>query len=133
MRLKFIAAAAFALLLGGWQASASQVGPGETFQDAVTLYERGLYAEAKSIFEDLSRQEPDVMADGYIVLCALQTKAAGYDALVADYESRYINSTLTPEINYVYGNILFDEGSYQEAARRFESVPDISLDRRERT
>ena len=133
MRLKFIAAALAALLLGGWQASASQTSPGKTFKDAVTLYERGLYAQARSIFEDLSRQEPDVLADGYIVLCALQTKAAGYESLLSDYESRYINSTLTPEINYLYGNILFDEGSYAAAAQRYADVPSISLDRRERT
>ena len=106
MRLKFIAVAFAALLLGGWQMNAASADPHKDFKTAVTLYERGLYNEARSIFEDLSKQEPDVLTDGYIVLCALKTRAAGYESILSDYESRYIKSTLSPEINLLYGNML---------------------------
>ncbi|MBQ4190000.1 MAG: tetratricopeptide repeat protein [Bacteroidales bacterium] len=133
MRLKFIAVAFAALLLGGWQMNAAPADPHKDFKTAVTLYERGLYNEARSIFEDLSKQEPDVLTDGYIVLCALKTRAAGYESILSDYESRYIKSTLSPEINLLYGNMLFDDGKYAAAAERFAAVPSISIDRRDHT
>ena len=133
MRLRFIAVALAALLMGGWQASAAPADPQKDFKNAVNLYERGLYNEARSIFENLSRQEPDALTDGYIVLCALKTRAAGYQTMLSDYESKYLKSTLTPQINLLYGNLLFEDGNYAAAAERLADVTSLSLDRRDRT
>lgn len=133
MRLKFIAAALAAMLAGGWLSDAGAAVRTTEFKQAENLYRQGLYSEARVLFEDIAARESDSMTDGYIVLCALQEQSDGFETMLREYESRYINSTLSPQINFLYGNILFDKGEYDSAAERFASVPEIALTSQERT
>ena len=84
---------AVALLCPGAQAYAG--GPDEGLRLAEELYRKGMYDEARTLFE---AEEAGPLADGYIVLCALKTGSVDYESLMGEYERKYGRTILTGAI-----------------------------------
>lgn len=94
------------------------------FRDAVDLYDRGLYVSAR---EEFSRMADDALTDGYEILCALQMKSEGTDGMVESYTRRYGITALSPEIFFLNGRILFDEGRYEESLSFLQKIDEKDI------
>ena len=119
MKFKFLASAVLASVLVTWTASALPGSYPKTYRDAVRFYENGMFDHARVLFEDLSRQSPeDPMCAGYVLMCAIQQKAEGFEESIANYGTRYGRTPLSSQIHHLYAVSLFDDGRYEEAARQ---------------
>lgn len=102
------------------------------YKDAVGLYERGLYEQARIAFESISAGKNDPMAEGYAVLCQEKMKTPGYEAAFDRYTDLYPYSSLAPQVRYQYALNLFDEGDYKRAAEYFADVQEKQLPKSQR-
>ncbi|MBO4263919.1 MAG: tetratricopeptide repeat protein [Bacteroidales bacterium] len=107
-------------------AAASDMVHPDVFGDALALYENGMYQRARTLFESLG-DEP--LAQGYAVLCAVKMRAPDYRQVLEDDAFCGRRSIISPSIDYEQALILFDEGSYGEAAAWFAKVPEKRLDK----
>ena len=133
MRIVKIAALAAVLLVSGsltgapGQALYAQES-GETsaavFRRAQTLYENGMFSEAKSAFESLGE---DPMARGYAVLCAVAMRQKEAPQLVSNYLDAVPYSPLRPQLVYRSAANAFEEGDYEEAQRLYAAVNEDDL------
>lgn len=98
---------------------------------AVELFDKGMFDRARIEFEQLHMFRPDVMVDGYQVLCAVNMQSLGYEKLVADYEEQYPYSVLLPKIRFQYGLVLFDKQDYLCASREFSYVDRSEISRKQ--
>lgn len=129
-------AVAQAPALLGAQASNSGRTPsrlGKDWRDAVRLYEDGMYAEARTAFSELSSAHPDMMTEGYAVLCSERLKTPGYEKLVKRYLDEYQHSSLVPLVRFNYALNLFDEEKFSEASYLFKSISPRQLPRSQRS
>ena len=111
-----------ALLLGGVEAVASAGGP-KGLRQAVNLYEKGFYSEAKAFFD----QKDDLLAGDYSALCSAALGERGsLEGLIGRLEA-HPESVLAPEIRRTAGDLLFAEGRYIRPLRSMPS--DISATR----
>lgn len=132
----FAAACAAALTLAASPANASPSGNlpdpklRKTYEHAVSLCDKGMYARARAEFESLSLKGDDCMAEGGRVLCAIGMQSEGAEILFDEYESRYPYSSMLPRLRYEYGLLLFDRQNYQEASKMFSYVSAGELTRK---
>lgn len=92
------------------------------YKHAVMLYDRGIYERACVEFEHLSSECPDVMVEGYKVLCALNMQSENFSLLADEYELQYPYSVLLPKIRMQHGLVLFDRQDYVGAAKQLSRV-----------
>ena len=125
MKLKTILAVSLAasLSLSGGAYASEPVPSG--YAQAVELYNNGMYDRALTLFEALP-SEP--LADGYAVLCAVKMRTEDYALKILEYDRTYPSSVLTPYIRFENARLLFDAGSYAEAALEFSKVNSSVLD-----
>lgn len=99
----------------------------EQFRHALSMYERGLYSDARALF---SAMAPDAQSEGYEVLCAATLRTEGYETMISNYLDKYPYSGLAPLIHYRYGLNLFDDEEYRKAGEEFSSftVKDLPKD-----
>ena len=90
------------------------------FLRGLQLYRTGIYSGARSVFEKIS--DKDSRAEGYAILCAIKTKAFGYQDLVRDYTLKHSGSAMSGLLYFNTGLNLFDEMKYSEAAEAFSHV-----------
>lgn len=95
------------------------------FLRGLRLYRTGVYSGARSVFENISDKDP--RAEGYAILCAIKTKASGYQNLVRDYTLKHAGSAMSGLLYFNTGLSLFDEMKYSEAAAAFSRVKRSSL------
>lgn len=88
----------------------------ETLDYGLMLYGKGMYAEAREVFERLG---PGVLTEGYATLCAAELKAADYEDVASDYFFNYPWSPLLTQLNWRLALNYFDEGHYEMAAAGF--------------
>ena len=88
----------------------------EQFREALSMYERGLFSEARTLFDAIT---PDAQSEGYSVLCAATLRTEGYETMISKYLDKYPYSGLAPLIHYRYGLNLFDDEEYRDASREF--------------
>lgn len=95
-------------------------------REAARLYGSGMYERARSLLLDC---KGDPVADGYGVLCAIKMQSEGFEKEIASYEARHGRSSLSDEIDFEYGRVLFDKGRYADASERFDMVDGARLDK----
>ena len=117
MNKRIILAAAAALLVAAASAQTPE------YRRAVDLYESGMYAEAARLFAALPGSE----AEGYAALCAIEQQTPGYEQLAEAFLDRWPESPLVPQVNFRWGQDLFDRGLYGDAAYRFDCVSQEEL------
>ena len=117
MNKRIILAAAAALLVAAASAQTPE------YRRAVDLYESGMYAEAARLFAALPGSE----AEGYAALCAIEQQTPGYEQLAEAFLDRWPESPLVPQVNFRWGQDLFDRGLYGDAAYRFDCVSQDEL------
>jgi len=100
---------------------------GGQFRHALSLFEKGQYAEAKALFDGIDR--PDAQSEGYGVLCAVKMKTADYPVLVKGYTAKYPYSGLATKINLNYAYNLFDEGDFAAAERLLNKMDETDVDK----
>ncbi|MBR5725087.1 MAG: tetratricopeptide repeat protein [Bacteroidales bacterium] len=91
----------------------------KTWREAMRLYENGMYEQARLLF---SSMRDDPLSDAYEVLCALKMQTADSEELLSAYRLRYPSSSLSGQMHFERGRILFDQGRYQQAAEEFSGV-----------
>ena len=128
LKLRYSALAA-ALALGLALAAPAAAGPDGAFGKAKELYDNGMYAGARVLFEQMSGD--DLCAD-YAVLCAVKLKTQYCGRLVENVDGAHPKTMLNSEIHCEYGKLLYSEGNYTRAAEEFEKVSPKSLPRRAR-
>ncbi len=94
------------------------------WQQAMRLYDNGLYEQARIRFEAMP---DDPLSDAYEVLCALKMQTADCGDLLAAYQLRYPSSRLSGVLHFEQGRILFDREKYQQAAMEFSFVSSEDL------
>lgn len=99
------------------------------FLRGLQLYRTGIYSGARSVFEKIS--DKDSRAEGYAILCAIKTKAFGYQNLVRDYTLKHSGSAMSGLLYFNTGLNLFDEMKYSEAAEAFSHVQRSCLSKEE--
>ena len=114
--------AALFLLFAPVRAGA-QERPG-SFQDAVNLYQSGVYAKARTIFESLG----DPMSRAYVVLCAIKADDEDYSRLYREYDNEYPESVLANRIRYEYASSLFAKEDYASASAMYAQVSETRLE-----
>ena len=117
MNKRMILAAAAAFLVTAASAQTPQ------YRRALDLYESGMYAEAARLFTALPGSE----AEGYAVLCAIEQQTPGYEQRAEAFLERRPESPLVPQVNFRWGQDLFDRGLYEDAAYRFDCVSQEEL------
>ncbi|MCQ2146733.1 MAG: tetratricopeptide repeat protein, partial [Bacteroidales bacterium] len=121
MHKRIFAASMAAIILTGY--AAMYAGPvSREYRQALNLYQRGMYEQARSMFESIIAESDDVMAEGYAVLCAVKMQSDGYQTLVDDYDFKYPESSLRSQIHYLNALNLFDAENYEAAAAEFSRV-----------
>ena len=124
MRLKTLVTTllAAALLAAGTEAAPAQ--DTRTWQQALRLYENGMYEQARILFEAM----PDgPLTDAYEVLCSLKMQTDGYPEQLTAYRLRYPSSRMSGVLHFEQGRILFDQRKYQQAASEFSFVHSADL------
>ncbi len=88
-----------------------------------SLYDAGMYMQTLNILKG----NPDPLAKGYSVLCALNLKQENAHALALKYLELYPEGILTPQIHYTVALDLFDAERYAEALDHFGRIemPDL--------
>ena len=99
-----------------------------SFRRAVNLYEKGLYSEAKTLFDGMD----DPLSAGYSALCAAALRENGCLGRIDGCLDAYPESVLEPRLRWAKGNLLFDDGLYGEALKVYSRIPVKELYKRER-
>ena len=86
------------------------------FRDALSLYGRGMYADAQAMFAGIAAKTGDMEAEGYRVLCAIHLGQDGYPVMMKDYIARYPYSGLIPQMRFFHALNLFDAEDYKGAS-----------------
>ena len=127
MKMHRITAAFAAFLLTAGMAGA-QVNP-IRFDRAMELFRKGLFGEARALFNELEGNE--AVTKGYALLCAEKLKA-DYAAEREDYLAAWPFSGLVPALQYQHGLNLFDVEDYAGVARAFADVSEEDVPAAER-
>lgn len=121
-------------LAGSTLCTAQSLTAGDPFKYGVELFDKGMFSEAKLIFDGIREDEAfdtdrtvSALAQGYSVLCAVNMKSPGYETLLEAFLDRGEHTGLEPRIRYRYGLNLFDQESYDKALVQFKnfSVSDL--------
>ena len=124
MRHYNLLAISAAVLLFFTPARAGAQEPAASFQDAVNLYQSGVYGKARTIFESLG----DPMSRAYAVLCAIKADDDDYARLFREYNDEFPESVLGNRIRYEYASSLFAKEDYASAAAMFSQVSESRLE-----
>lgn len=127
MKRKLTAVILSAMLLYPAPMLFSQSGAPEGYLRAVELYDRGMFERAESLFGDVFSSTGDIMAKGYVALCAVRLQENGSETLAANYVSEHPYSKLVPQIHFYNALNLFDNQDYKGAVREFAQVSGKSL------
>lgn len=92
------------------------------FRHAVSLYDRGMYDRALSLFRSLSEGYGDYEAEGYSVLCEANLRTDGYGHRVRKYIADHPYSWLVPGIRFRHALNLFDDDDYAGALAEFDAI-----------
>ena len=114
---KLIPAVAAALLF--------QVGAdAQNWQQVHKLYHAGMYSEAVRLVGNAQGQD----ADAYRALCALGMRADNAQPLALAFVGRNGEHVLAPQVRFGLGQLLFDQGAYEEALKQFEKCKGLYPD-----
>ena len=104
------------------------------YRGALRLYEKGLFARSKMIFDNIE-SETDKKADpaGYSLLCDVRANVPGYENRIDAFLENYPYSVLIPQVRFYHALNLFDAGDYKAASEQFAIIDEGSLYRDQRT
>lgn len=114
------------------QPSSDKVDGAKEFEDALQLYDRGVYSRAMCIFDDIASRTGSPDAKGYSVLCSVSLGAAGYLARIEEFVRDYPYSRLIPQMWFRHAGNLFEKSEYAQALNYFSSISEKSLRRSQR-
>lgn len=98
------------------------------FKKALSLYERGMFSQARILFDEID----DVQARGYSLLCAVNLNEDDYEYELNRYVSECPYSGLLPQIYWQHALNLFDEGQYAQAKNYFSLLSEKDVDKAKR-
>lgn len=94
-----------------------------SFQDAVKLYESGVYEKARTVFESFG----DPMSRAYAVLCAIKAGDEDHARIFWEYNSEFPETILGNRIRFEYALSLFAKEDYNGAAAMLQQVSESRL------
>lgn len=102
------------------------------FEEALLLYDRGVYSQAMYIFDDIASRTGSPDAKGYSVLCSVSLDSAGYLSRIEGFVGDYPYSRLIPQMWFRHACNLFEKSEYEQALNYFSSISEKSLRRSQR-
>lgn len=108
-------------------AAVSQQSQDTGFRRAISLYEKGMFSQAKSLFDEID----DVQARGYSLLCTVNLNSEDYQTALDRYVDDCPYSGLLPDLYWQHALNLFDKGDYQGAKRYFSRLTDKDVSKKE--
>ena len=129
MKRKLTAALLSATVLLGGLSLRAQDRMSDSYRQALDLYNHGMFERAGTIFDHISTETGDVMAEGYKTLCAIRLQEKGYETMVAGYIGAYPYSKLVPQIRFYNGLNLFDGEDYSAVVGEFDRIDPDALDK----
>ncbi len=117
MKKRLMLAAAALLMVSAASAQTSE------YRRALDLYGHGMYAEAAHLLDGIPGSE----AEGYAALCAIRMRTPGCGPRAEAFLDRWPESPLVPQVNFLLGCSLFEQGLYEEAAQCFERFSSSEL------
>lgn len=127
MRKMAVALAAFIISSSAFTASADSVD--KRFKEALSLYENGMYAQARTIFDSIG---DDPQAIGWSVLCSVNLQEIGYENRLNNFIADYPYSGLLPKVYWQHALNLFDQGAYEDAHYYFDQLSISDIAKRDR-
>ena len=128
--MKKIALIFIALVVAG-HSLAAQI---SDYRGALRLYEKGLFARSKMIFDNIeSDTEKKADPAGYSLLCDVRSNVPGYENSIDSFLEKYPYSVLIPQVRFYHALNLFDAGDYKAASEQFSMIEERSLYRDQRT
>ncbi|MBE6215234.1 MAG: tetratricopeptide repeat protein [Bacteroidales bacterium] len=104
------------------------------YRDALRLYEKGMFARSRMIFDRIESQtERKADPAGYSLLCDVRANVPGYVNRIEAFVEEYPYSVLIPQVRFYHALNLFDQGHYKEASEQFDMISENSLYRDQRT
>lgn len=113
-------------------AAVSADGISGDMKKAATLYEKGMFNQARTIFDAVADKTGSSEAIGRSILCCANLKTPGYEKMIASFAETYPYSGLLPQIRYRFALNLFDEGRWKAAAEQLELFDADRLDKNDR-
>lgn len=117
---RIFAVCALSLALGvstGQPSAAQEAGP--VNQDALRLYNNGLYSQAMELFR---QDSGNPLSYDYAVLCAVKLGLRESGALVAAADSLHSRTIINSDIHHEWGLRLFDAADYKGAIEHLSKV-----------
>ena len=123
MKLNLLPAMVSAMILAMLPLRAGAQTRAQGFQEAVNLYENGVYGQARTVFEAIG----DPLSKAYVGLCAMKSESPDAERLYREYAGQYPVSVLSPRIRYEYASNFFSQKKYAEALKLLATVPESDL------
>ncbi len=99
------------------------------YRNAVTLYENGMYSQARSAFDDIYSATDDVNAKAYSALCSIKMRDYDYETVATDFLGRFPYSVLADQVRFEYAGALFEVEDYEDAIHLYESIQASNLNK----
>lgn len=106
---------------------------GSPFSRAVKLYDKGMYSNARTEFENIYSETASSEAKGYSILCSAALETYGYVHDIEWFETEYPYSEMLPRLHFAHAVNLFEQGRYAECAEIFSGMTPEQLRRSSRT
>ena len=101
----------------------------EAFERAMDLFFHGEYFEASEQFDRLARENDDVTARGYAILCRISLRSGGFEKEMKAYLEDYPALPVSYRIILQYAFNRFDEEDYATALRYFNQLRLDNIDK----
>lgn len=97
---------------------------GENFEQALDLFQRGMYSRSMELFE---KESDDPLCRDYALLCAIRLHRREVGERVALMDRTYPHSMLNSRVHFEYALSLFEEQDYEGARQQLEKTDYESL------
>lgn len=113
---------------------------GVLFEQGKDLYHQGKYAASYRRFEELLKQESNLLTAGqlhdaryFIIANAFELRQKNTGVLIDDFLKNHPYTPFADELKYMQGMLVYEAGDYQEALRLFDDVKAKRFGKRHRT
>lgn len=129
MNMKRMAVALAAFMISSSAFTAFADGVDKRFKEALSLYENGMYAQARTIFDSIG---DDPQAIGWSVLCSVNLQEVGYENRLNNFIADYPYSGLLPKVYWQHALNLFDQEAYEDARFYFDQLSEKKVAKKDK-
>ena len=106
---------------------------GDSFRDAMMLFDHGMFTRSRNVFDNISAKTSASDPEGYEVLSQVRSRVPGYETVMEEFLSRNPQSVLRPQLYWHHAVNLFDDQDYPAAGNVLDKIKIRHLNRSQRT